>query len=138
MKYSKEEVEKAREALLGWLKPGDTVYTIVRKVSRSGMQRHISLVIFRDNQALHPNYSAAALLGYRVARGYHDALVVNGCGMDMCFHVVYSLGRALWPKGFCQGGRGKKAHKVHSCPTGSAANGCTVEDSGYALHNVNL
>lgn len=36
--------DEARKRLKEVLKPGDTVYTILRHVSRSGMTRHISLV----------------------------------------------------------------------------------------------
>jgi hypothetical protein len=43
-KMNKKEIEQAeaKAALLKILKPGDTVNTILRHVSRSGMMRHIS------------------------------------------------------------------------------------------------
>jgi hypothetical protein len=31
-------------------------------------------------------------------------LYVQGCGMDMCFHTVYNLGRTLFPDGFGEAG----------------------------------
>ena len=43
--------------------------------------------------------------GYNITRT--GGLVVGGCGMDMGFHVVYSLGRVLWPKGFKVNGIGR-------------------------------
>ena len=97
MKVSKQEREECLDRLREWLKPGDTVYTILRNVSRSGMQREIGLVIFKDGDDLHPNYAASKVLGYR--QGKHDGLIVGGCGMDMGFHVVHQLGMALWPAG---------------------------------------
>lgn len=113
MKRSEREKAEAREQLLKWLKPGDTVYTILDHVSRSGMQRHIRILVpyTRDDDGhkgevdfIHPNYSAAKLLGVRQARG--DGLVMDGCGMDMGFHLVYLLGAYLWPEGFgCIGER---------------------------------
>jgi hypothetical protein len=39
MKYSKEEKERALKRLHELIKPGDTVYTSVKHVSRSGMSR---------------------------------------------------------------------------------------------------
>ena len=45
MKYTKSEITEAMEYLHQYLKPGDKVYTILRQVSRSGMSRHISVLI---------------------------------------------------------------------------------------------
>lgn len=77
------------------LKPGMTIYTTLRHVSRSGMQRVIDLHIIEDNE---PRW-----IGYTVARAterrYDDrkqGLVIGGCGMDMGFHVVHNLGYALF------------------------------------------
>lgn len=96
-KYTKAEIEEAKAALLGWLEPGDRVYTILRRVSKSGMSRDISVVIFRDGQPLHPNHSIAVLTDRRLvnANGY-DAIRVQGCGMDMGFELVYALSRYLF------------------------------------------
>lgn len=97
-----KEREEALAQLREWIKPGDTVYTILRHVSRSGMQRHISLVIFPGGAAppLHPNYSAGKVLGRRVVNSHgRDALTIGGVGMDMGFALVYELGRALFPDG---------------------------------------
>lgn len=94
-KYSKQQVDESRQQLRKWLKPGDTVHTICDHVSRSGMSRNIRVLILRDGEALHPNHAVAVVLGYgRAKRG--DGLVVGGCGMDMGFHIVHSLGYALF------------------------------------------
>ena len=90
----KERAEQIAQ-LRKWLKPGDTVHTIIDHVSRSGMSRTIRVVLLKDGDALHPNYAVSTILGYRRAkRG--DGFVVGGCGMDMGFHVVHSLGYALF------------------------------------------
>lgn len=99
------EIIEARSTLLQWLKPGDTVFTVLRNVSRSGMSREIALVVFHKGTDLHPNYSAAKLIGARL--GKRDGVIVSGCGMDMGFHVVYHLSRCLFPDGF--GEEGTKA-----------------------------
>ena len=105
MKTTKEKQNEAKETLLGWLKPGDTVYTICDHVSRSGMMRHIRLVValYDDEQKkvhfIHPNYSASQLLEYPMAKGT-SALKVGGCGMDMGFHLVHSLSSKLFGDGY--------------------------------------
>lgn len=109
-KYSKTEVEQARAKLREWIKPGDTVHTILDHVSRSGMSRTIRVVLLKNSDALHPNHAVATVLGYPQAkRG--DALVVGGCGMDMGFHVVHSLGYALFGKEASEG-TGKEANAL--------------------------
>ena len=107
-KKEQSEQKEARETLLRWLKPGDTVYTILDHVSRSGMQRRIRLVIFHQDEKrgivdLHPNYSAAKLLGRKQApreSGKGDGIIISGCGMDMGFELVYSLSRKLFGDGY--------------------------------------
>ena len=99
MKYTKQEIEQAREYLHGYIKPGDKVYTILRQVSRSGMSRHISVLVKSDEGMHEVTHLVAKVLGER--RNNDDGgLVVSGCGMDMGFEVVYRLGFALWPTGF--------------------------------------
>ena len=43
-KAQQAERDEAREKLRKWLKPGDTVYTVLRHVSRSGMMRTIQVI----------------------------------------------------------------------------------------------
>lgn len=99
-KIQKKERDEAITQLREWLKPGDTVYTILRSVSRSGMQREIGIVIKAKNgdHMLHPNYLVAKAVGYRL--GKRDGIIIGGCGMDMGFAIVYDLGRTLFPDGF--------------------------------------
>lgn len=93
--------EQCRQELLAIIKPGMTVYTILRSVSRSGMKRTISLFVIPDDGDGKPeprtiNHKVAQLIG---AREDDDGIVMTGCGMDMGFQAVYSLGAALWPDG---------------------------------------
>ncbi len=94
MKKSTKEREEALARLREWLKPGDTVYTILRHVSKSGMSRDIGIVIFRDGSPLHPNHAVACVLGLTLKR---DAVRINGCGMDMGFEIVYNLCQCVFP-----------------------------------------
>lgn len=117
-----EAVEKLRE----WIKPGDTVYTIVRHVSRSGMQREIGIVLLskedRGMVDLHPNYLVAKALGER--QGKRDGIIVGGCGMDMGFRLVYNLSRTLF------GGKGEFGCIGEGCPSNDHGNG----DRDYTPH----
>src|SRR5258708_850662 len=103
MTKAESERQEAIAQLRKWIKPGDTVYTILRHVSRSGMQRQISVVVLTTGDDgkiidLHPNWSVAKACGYRLNRGgSHDAIIANGAGMDMGFDIVYNLGRVLFP-----------------------------------------
>ena len=74
-----------------------TVYTVLRSVSASGMTRHISLKVAQGDDILDITYLAAQALGDKL----HDkhgwnTIKVNGCGMDMGFHLVYNLSSVLF------------------------------------------
>lgn len=112
-KAQKAERDDAIAKLREWIKPGDTVYTILRSVSRSGMSREIAVVIMRDGSDLHPNYLVAKAIDAR--QGKRDGIVMGGCGMDMGFALVYELSHAMFPNGFeCIGER---------CPANDHSNG---------------
>ncbi len=100
------------------LRPGDTVYTVLQHCARSGMSRSISLLIGRGRDIKKLDWHAMHALGYRFDKK-HGGLVVGGCGMDMGFHLVYNLGRVIWPKG---------TPKPHG-----TRNGEPDQDGGYAL-----
>lgn len=106
---SKKEQQEARERLRKYIKPGDTIYCILRHVSRSGMTRVIDLVTVReDGEILHIGYNAALALGWPYDRE-REGVRVSGGGMDMGFHLVYSLARALFPGGQTVAERGEDA-----------------------------
>lgn len=112
--------------------PGESVYTKTVSVSRSGMSRLIDVYIMRENapRCISRTVSDAVGWGY----GKHGGVRVSGCGMDMGFHLVYTLSRALFPQGFdCLGER---------CPSNDHSNarfyrGQEVpthhKEGGYAL-----
>lgn len=98
-KYTKAEVKEAVEGLQQMFRSvrDSRVYLVLRRVSRSGMVRHISVVfIHPDGYALHPNWAVSRVTGYRlVSRDGHDAIHIGGCGMDMGFALVDDLNHAL-------------------------------------------
>lgn len=105
IKIKKADRDQQIEQLRKWFPKGSTVYTILRSVSRSGMSRQISVVCLMADGSkitdLHPNWSISQVLGYRLNKGgAHDALIINGCGMDMGFEIAYSLAAALHGDGY--------------------------------------
>lgn len=116
MKYSANEVKESRDYLLKFLKPGSKVITVLRNVSRSGMSRRIDLYTVYKGDMVYLSHAAAVVMGYPRPT---DGIKVGGCGMDMGFHLVYNLGKTLWPKG---------TPKPHG-----SRNGEPDSDGGYAL-----
>lgn len=99
------------------IKAGQTVYTDLDHVSSSGMSRRISVYIVRKGEIVNITRRVAVITGWRQSE--KGGLIVGGCGMDMGFHTVYTLGRYLWPKGT------RKPHGTR--------NGAPDRDGGYAL-----
>lgn len=125
--------ETAREAsikhLRKMLKPGATVYTILKHVSRSGLSRVIDVVMLgRDERGVHLRGYAAEAIGYPLdPRG---GLRVNGAGMDMGWHLVTVLSATLYPDGFTCIGEGRGARRGKGCPSADHHNG----DRNYKPH----
>ena len=123
------EQAEAIERLRGWIKAGDTVYTVLRHKSASGMSRSIDLYGLTPDAA-RPGQIAKSWYSYSVAAAgigswddKHEAVRVSGAGMDMGFYLVYALSRVLNPGGFgCIGER---------CPSNDHSNG----DRDYTPHD---
>ena len=114
--------EYCRTQLLDLIVPNTTVYTVLRHTSASGMSRRISLFVIEGGSIRSIrtiDVLAADLLGYKL--GDKQGIPVNGCGMDMGFHLVYNLGAALWPDG---------TPEPHS-----RRNGAANSSGGYALRH---
>lgn len=123
MKVSKADRDAAIARLRDWIKPGDTVYTILESVSRSGMSREIRVLVPYQNAPedvargrlpidfIHPNHAVSQALGIR--QGKRDGLIVGGCGMDMGFHLVYELSATLYGSGYACLGKGKCPSNYH-------------------------
>ena len=105
------------------IKPGTLIYTKLESVSASGMSRRISVYVVFPATKTEParigniTHDVATITGFRLAE--KGGIVAGGCGMDMGFHIVYALGRGLWPNGT------PRAH--------GARNGAPDRCGGYAL-----
>ena len=75
--------------------PTDTIYTVLRHVSSSGMQREISVKMIDAGRIIHLDWLVSQALDYR--QGKHNGIVIKGCGMDMGFHLVHTLLGACKP-----------------------------------------
>lgn len=118
--------QEALAKLRAMLPPGTTVYTVLRHVSQSGMTRAISPIVVIDGKPADISWLLAKV-GFKFNQRY-GGITVRGAGMDMGFHLVYTLShlvytlsRKLYPDGFeCFGEPG--------CPEPHHS------DGGYALY----
>lgn len=94
-KIQKSERDEAIQSLRETLKPGDTVYTVLRSVSRSGMSRDIDLYKLEPEGPRWLSRIAARACNW-TWNNKRECVKVGGCGMDMGFHLVYNLSRTLF------------------------------------------
>ena len=89
--YAKEQL------LTHFLTEGDTIYTVLRSVAPSGMSRTMSLKVAKNGKIQDLTYYASIVLDYPLVEvNGTRAIRVGGAGMDLGFHVVYSLARVLF------------------------------------------
>lgn len=127
-----EEKATALSYLYSYLKPGQTVYVILRHASKSGMSRSISAVIPTISDEGKPGiYDITHLVAQAcdlTMDTHHGGVKMGGCGSDMGFMLVYDLARTMWPSGFdCIG---------ENCPSNDHSNRVDEKhhsDGGYAL-----
>lgn len=70
------------------------IYCVLRSVSKSGMSRVIDFYTIENNRPQYLSGLIRMALGYRMAK--NGGLVVGGCGMDMGFHVVYTVASVIY------------------------------------------
>ena len=126
-----EARDEARDTLRAILPPGSTVSTKVLHVSRSGMSRTIGLYAIDTDHTGRPYIRDISALAATAAGFTFDrdrwGIKTGGTGMDMTFHAVYGLSRALYPDGYrCTGSdgytpRGRRA-KAPRCPSNDHSN----------------
>lgn len=97
-KLQQSERAEAIAQLRETLKPGTTVYTILRHVSRSGMSRDIDVYVMEDGEPRRITWSVAKAADLTYSRKA-EAIKIGGCGMDMGFAIVYDLSRSLYDRG---------------------------------------
>ena len=92
--------ERVKEILQDMFPKGSTAYTAITKVAPSKMSRHI-MVVGSDKKGHVQNlsYYIAELLDWKY-KDNTNAVGVGGCGMDMGFHLVYTLSSKLYDDGY--------------------------------------
>ncbi len=137
MTETETDRELARKRLLEILKPGDTVTTVLRHVTASGMTRHIDVYKMGEDPE-YLSWFVAKVIGEPVNVGKHDGVKIGGCGMDMGFELVYRLGRALWPDGYpCTGDQTGRNRRGRPCGAPEHVNGPNPDRDytpGHAIH----
>ena len=134
-KQSVVAIEKLREML----KPGDTVYTILKHVSRSGMDRRISCCIGSSKDVNNITWLVAQALEEPIKNraGYVQNVGISrsGCGKDMGFNLVYNLSYVLFKNGFvcCGEGCGSNDHSNEYRKYANFKGKMHTGDGGYAL-----
>ena len=92
--------DKVKDILRDAFPEGSTAYTLVTKVAPSGMSRHIMVAGSRKKgHVQNVSWYISELLDWT----YKDntrSVFVGGCGMDMGFHLVYTLSNILYDDGY--------------------------------------
>jgi len=95
--------EEAIKTLKENIKEGDVIYTQLNHTSQSGMMRHIKVRQIKNNYPLDWSRLVAIALDWKEAKsrfGGYNGIKVGGCGMDMGFHLVYTLSSVLYNDGY--------------------------------------
>jgi len=96
------EVARSADVVRKYLPEGSRVRGVVVSVSRSGMSRRIRFYAGSAGDTHDLTYEFAKLTGWSLDdRG----LLVQGCGMDMVFHTVYTVSRTVYGNGYAIGHR---------------------------------
>ena len=91
---------KIQEILEDMYPKGSTAYTLVTKVAPSGMSRHIMVAGSRKTgRVQNMSWYIAKFLDWKY-RDNTRSVFVGGCGMDMGFHLVYTLSSKLYGDGY--------------------------------------
>lgn len=103
-RFTEEEREEAARRLQMLLPKGSTVRTIVRHVSQSGMSRAISVLAVDGDEITDVSWLVQKVTSFRLHPS-RPGLKVTGCGMDMAFHVVYTLAQEIYGDGYALSAR---------------------------------
>lgn len=142
------EYADALKQLRKLFKPGARVAVVLKHVSRSGMSRSIAVLASEGGRVFDASWLVARL-GFTFDQ-HNGGVKVGGCGMDMGFHLVYSMSRMMYPKGFGlvmtkEGARNVRpqsaAHAARLVSRGYVSRGRNGDtsgwdnDGGYALRS---
>lgn len=78
-------------------RPRSTIYCEVIHVARSGMSRHVRVYAVIDGEIQGITWYVAKATGRPLARKGDHAIVVGGCGFNVCLDVADHLNLVLFP-----------------------------------------
>ena len=84
-----QERKEAQERLRKMLHPGQTVYTILRHTSKSGMTKHISVVIVKAGELQEITFLVAQAMGEKLTPKGH--IKVDSTGRRFVTSLAYKL-----------------------------------------------
>ncbi len=96
-----EQTENIRQAAKRATKDPEgkpILHTVLRSVARSGMSRviHVGYIDEKTGQLRQLNYAASVVLDCKIKQtDTGEGVYIYGCGMDMGFHLVHSLGLSI-------------------------------------------
>ena len=97
-KLTKKDKAEQHESSKKWLKENikekETIYYCVTHVSKSGMSRDIKFMYHDGERLLNLSGFFSELCDYKW--NGNGSIKVQGCGMDMGFHVISSVARTLF------------------------------------------
>ena len=123
MNRKEADRQEAIKYLQDYLKPKTKVFTSVKHVSRSGMNRSIACYVTTPDGIYNISHLVARAVEMPFDRD-RGAVKIGGCGMDMGFAIVYELSYAMFKDGFGCIGEG--------CPSNDHSNG----DRDYTPHKL--
>lgn len=93
----RREMERSLETanLKQWIKPGMTIYAVLRGRSHSGLSRTFELYVVFKQEICRITWSVARILALPYDERV-EALRIKGCGIDAGREVVERLGQALF------------------------------------------
>ena len=96
--------EEAINRLKEEIKEGDTLWTQLNHVSKSGWTRHISVKCLKqtDSGECYPydfTHLVSKATGWNTGNR-HDGVRMQGCGQDMGFHLINTLSYILFDDGY--------------------------------------
>lgn len=136
-KSKKQEREEIKQFDLDYLRknltPGSTVTTVLKHVSKSGMSRVIQCMAIINGEIQDISGLVCGVLDKKYNQKY-GGVQVGGCGMDMGFHLVYSLSYRLYPKGYKCIGENCPANDHHNKPYPDRDGSMWHTDGGYVIN----
>lgn len=92
------EKETAKEFLIKLLSKKNTIYSLVRHISKSGMCREIDFFCCENNDLVRITYEISKVLKSKI--GKTGGIRIKGCNTDLTIGLINELSMSLFDKSF--------------------------------------